>query len=116
MLIAALSRLSSRSVAASALSYAHNKADVSGNDLVEFWENDPETRVMCMYLESFGNPRRFTEIAKRVTRKKPILIVKSGRTAEGARLVTKGAFASVLDACDRVRRRENSRRVVGECG
>jgi len=61
-----------------------NKADVSGNDLVEHWEDDPETRVICMYLESFGNPRRFTEIAKRVSRKKPILIVKSGRTAQGA--------------------------------
>ena len=43
-----------------------NKADVSGNDLLEHWEDDPETRVICMYLESFGNPRRFTEIAKRV--------------------------------------------------
>jgi succinyl-CoA synthetase alpha subunit len=62
-----------------------NKADVSGNDLLEYWEHDPATRVICMYLESFGNPRRFTEIAKRVTKKKPILIVKSGRTAEGAR-------------------------------
>lgn len=85
-----------------------NKADVSGNDLVEFWENDPETRVMCMYLESFGNPRRFTEIAKRVTRKKPILIVKSGRTAEGARAASShtGAMAGTdvtvsafLDQC-----------------
>jgi acetyl coenzyme A synthetase (ADP forming)-like protein len=62
-----------------------NKADVSGNDLLEHWEDDPATRVIAMYLESFGNPRRFTEIAKRVTRKKPILVVKSGRTAEGAR-------------------------------
>ena len=44
-----------------------NKADVSGNDLLEYWEDDPATRVICMYLESFGNPRRFTEIAKRVT-------------------------------------------------
>jgi acetyl coenzyme A synthetase (ADP forming)-like protein len=72
-----------------------NKADVSGNDLLEHWEDDPETRVICMYLESFGNPRRFTEIAKRVTRKKPILIVKSGRTAEGARAATShtGAIA-----------------------
>ena len=43
-----------------------NKADVSGNDLLEYWEHDPETKVICMYLESFGNPRRFTEIAKRV--------------------------------------------------
>ncbi len=85
-----------------------NKADVSGNDLLEYWENDPQTRVIAMYLESFGNPRRFTEIAKRVGRKKPILIVKSGRTAEGARAATShtGALAGAdltisafLDQC-----------------
>jgi acyl-CoA synthetase (NDP forming) len=85
-----------------------NKADVSGNDLLEHWEDDPETRVLCMYLESFGNPRRFTEIAKRVTRKKPILVVKSGRTAEGARAASShtGALAgadvtvsALLDQC-----------------
>jgi len=72
-----------------------NKADVSGNDLLEYWEDDPRTRVVAMYLESFGNPRRFTEIAKRIGRKKPILIVKSGRTAEGARAATShtGALA-----------------------
>ena len=72
-----------------------NKADVSGNDLVEYWEHDPSTRVICMYLESFGNPRKFTKIAKRVGRIKPILIVKSGRTAEGARAATShtGAIA-----------------------
>ncbi|HWM90440.1 MAG TPA: acetate--CoA ligase family protein [Thermoanaerobaculia bacterium] len=72
-----------------------NKADVSGNDLLEHWEDDPATKVICMYLESFGNPRRFTEIAKRVTRKKPILVVKSGRTAEGARAASShtGAMA-----------------------
>ncbi len=85
-----------------------NKADVSGNDLLEHWEDDPATRVIAMYLESFGNPRRFTEIAKRVTRKKPILIVKSGRTQEGARAATShtGAIAGTdvtvsafLDQC-----------------
>jgi acetyl coenzyme A synthetase (ADP forming)-like protein len=72
-----------------------NKADVSGNDLLEYWEDDPVTKVIAMYLESFGNPRRFTEIAKRVTRKKPILVVKSGRTPEGARAATShtGAIA-----------------------
>ena len=72
-----------------------NKADVDGNDLLEFWEDDERTNVVCMYLESFGNPRRFTEIAKRVGRKKPILVVKSGRTAEGARAATShtGAIA-----------------------
>ncbi|HLF57009.1 MAG TPA: acetate--CoA ligase family protein [Thermoanaerobaculia bacterium] len=73
-----------------------NKADVSGNDLLEYWENDERTRVVAMYLESFGNPRRFTEIAKRIGRKKPILIVKSGRTAEGARAASShtGALAA----------------------
>jgi len=72
-----------------------NKADVSGNDLLEHWEDDPATQVIAMYLESFGNPRRFTEIAKRVSRKKPILIVKSGRTREGARAASShtGAIA-----------------------
>jgi acetyl coenzyme A synthetase (ADP forming)-like protein len=72
-----------------------NKADVSANDLAEYWEDDPGTRVICMYLESFGNPRKFTEIAKRVSHKKPILVVKSGRTAEGARAATShtGAIA-----------------------
>ena len=85
-----------------------NKADVSGNDLLEYWEDDPRTRVVAMYLESFGNPRRFTEIAKRVGRKKPILVVKSGRTAEGARAASShtGAIAGTdvtvsafLDQC-----------------
>ena len=72
-----------------------NKADVDGNDLLEFWEHDERTNVICMYLESFGNPRRFTETAKRVGRRKPILVVKSGRTAEGARAATShtGAIA-----------------------
>lgn len=61
-----------------------NKPDVSGNDLLEFWEDDPGTRVILMYLESFGNPRHFTPIARRVSRKKPIAVVKSGRSAAGA--------------------------------
>jgi acetate---CoA ligase (ADP-forming) len=62
-----------------------NKADVSGNDLLEYWEHDPQTDVILMYLESFGNPQRFLEICRRVTRTKPILAVKSGRTLAGAR-------------------------------
>lgn len=62
-----------------------NKADVSGNDLLEYWEDDPRTKVILMYLESFGNPRRFQEICRRVTQTKPILAMKSGRTAAGAR-------------------------------
>jgi acetyl coenzyme A synthetase (ADP forming)-like protein len=62
-----------------------NKADVSGNDLLEYWEDDERTRVILMYLESFGNPERFLEICQRVSKKKPIIAVKSGRTAAGAR-------------------------------
>jgi len=61
-----------------------NKADVSGNDLLEYWEDDPDTKVVLMYLESFGNPRNFTNIARRVTKKMPVVAVKAGRTAAGA--------------------------------
>jgi acetate---CoA ligase (ADP-forming) len=61
-----------------------NKPDVSGNDLLEYWESDPETRVILMYLETFGNPRHFTRIARRVARKKPMIVVKSGRSRAGA--------------------------------
>ena len=49
-----------------------NKADVSGNDLLEYWEDDPATRVILLYLESLGNPARFMRIARRVARRKPI--------------------------------------------
>lgn len=79
-----------------------NKPDVSGNDLIEYWENDDQTRVILMYLENFGNPRRFTRIARRVTRKKPIVVVKSGRTRAGARAASShtGALASTDVAVD----------------
>jgi len=62
-----------------------NKADVSGNDLLLFWEEDPDTDLIILYLESFGNPRRFARLARRVTRKKPVLVVKAARTAAGLR-------------------------------
>jgi acetyl coenzyme A synthetase (ADP forming)-like protein len=62
-----------------------NKADVSGNDLLQYWEDDPDTDVVLLYLESFGNPRKFARIARRVSRRKPIVAVKSGRSAAGVR-------------------------------
>lgn len=62
-----------------------NKADVSSNDLLEWWEEDPSTGVILLYLESFGNPRRFGRLARRVARRKPILALKSGITAIGQR-------------------------------
>lgn len=64
-----------------------NKADISGNDLLCYWEQDPSTHLILLYLESFGNPRKFSRIARRVARKKPIVAVKSGRTPAGARAV-----------------------------
>jgi len=85
-----------------------NKPDVSGNDLIEYWEDDPGTRVILMYLESFGNPKHFTAIARRVARKKPIAVVKSGRTRAGALAASShtGALAgadlaidALLDQC-----------------
>ena len=62
-----------------------NKADVSGSDLLEYWEHDPNVGVILLYLESFGNPRRFAAVARRVARHKPVIAVKSGRTAAGVR-------------------------------
>ncbi len=62
-----------------------NRADVSGNDLLQYWDDDPRTDVVCMYLETFGNPRSFARIARRLSRRKPIVAVKSGRSAAGMR-------------------------------
>jgi acetyl coenzyme A synthetase (ADP forming)-like protein len=62
-----------------------NKTNVSGNDLLQYWEDDPQTDLILMYLESFGNPKRFMQIARRLSKRKPVLAVKSGRTEAGAR-------------------------------
>jgi acetate---CoA ligase (ADP-forming) len=77
-----------------------NKADVSGNDLILSWEDDPQTDVITLYLESFGNPVRFSRIARRVGKKKPIIAVKSGRTTAGSRAASShtGALASSDEA------------------
>jgi acetyl coenzyme A synthetase (ADP forming)-like protein len=74
-----------------------NKADVSGNDLLLYWENDPNTDVILLYVESFGNPKRFSRLARRVGMRKPIVAVKSGRTAAGARAASShtGSLASL---------------------
>lgn len=76
-----------------------NKADISGNDLIEYWENDENTDLILLYLESFGNPRKFARITRRVTKKKPILVVKSGRSAAGFR-ATQSHTGALLAASD----------------
>jgi acetyl coenzyme A synthetase (ADP forming)-like protein len=79
-----------------------NKADVSANDLLQYWEDDKLTDVILLYMENFGNPRKFTKIAKRISRKKPIIAVKSGRTAAGAKAIKShtGALAEMDIAAD----------------
>jgi len=59
------------------------QADVSGNDLLCYWEVDPGTELVVLYLESFGNPCKFARIARRVSRSKPIVAMKAGRTSAG---------------------------------
>jgi acetate---CoA ligase (ADP-forming) len=79
-----------------------NKPDVSGNDLIEYWDADDRTGVILMYLENFGNPRHFTQIARGVTRRKPVVAVKSGRSGAGARAASShtGALAGTDAATD----------------
>jgi acetyl coenzyme A synthetase (ADP forming)-like protein len=79
-----------------------NRADVSSNDFLQYWEQDRATKVILLYLESFGNPKRFARIARRVSAKKPIVAVKSGNTAAGARAASShtGALATSDVASD----------------
>ena len=65
-----------------------NNADISAIDLLQYWEADPETNLVMLYLESFGDPRLFSRVARRVARQMPILAVKGGRSAAGARAAT----------------------------
>lgn len=76
-----------------------NKSDLSGNDFLQYWEQDPDTKLALLYLESFGNPRRFARVARRVSATKPILAVKSGRSAAGAR-ATSSHTGAMLSASD----------------
>jgi acyl-CoA synthetase (NDP forming)/GNAT superfamily N-acetyltransferase len=79
--IAAIAEAARRGVGLSSFVSTGDKADLSGNDFLQYWEGDPATRVVLLYLESFGNPRRFGTIARRVASAKPIVAVKSGRRA-----------------------------------
>jgi acetate---CoA ligase (ADP-forming) len=83
--LAVLERAAARGLGLSAFVSIGNKADVSSNDLLEFWEDDPDTELIALYLESFGNPRRFGRVARRVAGRKPILAMKGGATRAGAR-------------------------------
>src|SRR4029453_6136146 len=83
--IALLGQGAERGLGISAVVSMGNKADVSSNDLIQYWEDDPNTDVILLYLESFGNPRKFARLARRISRAKPIAGGKRGRTPAGAR-------------------------------
>lgn len=76
-----------------------NKADISSNDLIQYWESDENTDLILLYLESFGNPRKFARIARRIGRKKPIIAVKGGRSAAGFR-ATQSHTGALVAASD----------------
>ena len=83
--LALLEAADARGLGLSAFVSIGNKADVSSNDLLEWWEEDESTEVVLLYVESFGNPRRFGRLARRVARRKPILALKSGTSVTGQR-------------------------------
>lgn len=80
---AILDSVSRRGLGLSTFVSAGNRADVSGNDLLQYWQEDDATEVVLLYLESIGNPRKFSRIARRVSRVKPVVAVKSGRSTQG---------------------------------
>jgi acyl-CoA synthetase (NDP forming)/RimJ/RimL family protein N-acetyltransferase len=81
--VAILEKVARRGLGLSTFVSAGNRADVSGNDLLQYWEEDDNTEVVLLYLESIGNPRKFSRVARRVSRRKPVIAVKSGRTTQG---------------------------------
>ena len=81
--VAILEKVGRRGLGLSTFVSAGNRADVSGNDLLQYWEEDDSTEVVLLYLESIGNPRKFSRVARRVSRRKPVIAVKSGRTTQG---------------------------------
>jgi acetate---CoA ligase (ADP-forming) len=98
--IAAIDLAAERSLGLSSFVSAGDKADLSGNDFLQFWEADERTGAIVLYLESFGNPRKFGQIARRVSSVKPVIAVKSGRSAAGQRAASShtGAMVAASDA------------------
>ncbi len=98
--VAILESMTSLGLGVSSFVSVGNKADVSGNDLLQYWESDERTDVVLLYLESFGNPRKFTRLARRVSRVKPIVVVKTGRHHRDVGIVRQGRATDdgVLDA------------------
>jgi acyl-CoA synthetase (NDP forming)/GNAT superfamily N-acetyltransferase len=110
--VAVLDAVARRGLGVSTFLSAGNRADVSGNDCMQYWEEDPNTDAVGLYLESFGNPRKFSRIARRLARTKPVIVLKSGTSGFGvppdhsvrAGVAPREAFDSMLrqSGCIRV--------------
>jgi acyl-CoA synthetase (NDP forming)/GNAT superfamily N-acetyltransferase len=99
--IALLEQLSRLGIGTSSFASLGDKADVSGNDLLQWWEQDPATRLAVLYLESFGNPRKFGRSARRVGATMPVLIVDAGRSEAAERAVASRAAAAATPVVTR---------------
>jgi acyl-CoA synthetase (NDP forming)/GNAT superfamily N-acetyltransferase len=96
--IAILEAVRERGLGLSTFVSAGNRADVSGNDLLQYWEDDPDTDVVLLYLETFGNPRKFARLARRLGRRKPIVAVSSGGGQLSTRLSGAADAERAVDA------------------
>ena len=94
--IALVEGLAQRQLGVACFASVGNKADVSGNDLLEYWSQDSNTHQIVLYLESFGNPKRFAQIAPLVAVDKPILAIKAGRSSVAATAASSHTAALAL--------------------
>jgi acetate---CoA ligase (ADP-forming) len=97
--LATIDLASDRALGLSSFASIGNRADITGNDFLEYWEDDEATDVALLYIESFSDPRRFSRVARRVGRRKPVAVVKSGRSQAGAR-ATSSHTGALLAASD----------------
>jgi acyl-CoA synthetase (NDP forming)/GNAT superfamily N-acetyltransferase len=95
--VALLAEADRRGLGLSSFVSAGNRADVSGNDLLQYWQDDPATDVVLLYLETFGNPRKFTRLARRLARHKPLVAIAHVPPAPVVPLSGAGADADAPD-------------------
>jgi len=96
--IALMSELDSRGLGVSTFVSVGNRADVSGNDALQYWRDDPQTDVILLYLETFGNPHKFARIARELSRDKPIVVVAAGAASGTASLAWSAGLAPEEEA------------------
>lgn len=93
-----LDRMDAAGLGTSSFAAIGNRADVSANDLLQWWADDPRTEMVLLYLESFGNARKFSRIARELGRRKPIVAVKSGGAARAYPSLGADVPAATVDA------------------